>query len=34
MVNYKVVREVKFLEEIPKTATGKLMKRKWKEMFI
>lgn len=32
LANYKKIREVEFIKEIPKTATGKLMKRKLVEM--
>ena len=32
LANYKKIREVEIIKEIPKTATGKLMKRKLVEM--
>lgn len=34
LANYKVPRSVDFLEELPKTAVGKILKRKLKEQFI
>lgn len=33
LAKYKVVREVEFIDEIPKTATGKLLKRKLKDQY-
>ncbi|BCJ85959.1 class I adenylate-forming enzyme family protein [Effusibacillus dendaii] len=33
LARYKVMREVEFIDEIPKTVTGKLLKRKLKEQY-
>ena len=32
LARYKVPREVEFLEELPRNATGKVLKRELKEM--
>jgi long-chain acyl-CoA synthetase len=34
LAQYKVIRKIYFVDEIPKTSTGKLMKRKLKEEYV